>query len=31
MGFSGDLVSKESACIVGDPDSILGLERSPRE
>ena len=31
MGFSGDLVSKESACIVGDLGSILGLGRSPRE
>ena len=26
-----DSVSKESACNVGDPDSILGLGRSPGE
>ena len=29
--FPVDSVSKESACNVGDPDSILGLGRSPGE
>ena len=29
MVFSGGLVSKESACNVGDLDSIPGLGRSP--
>ena len=31
MGFSSDSDGKESACNVGDPGSILGLERCPRE
>ena len=31
MGFPGGSKSKESACNAGDPCSILGLERSPRE
>ena len=31
MGFSSDSDGKESACNVGDPGSILGLGRSPRE
>ena len=29
LGFSGDSVNKESACIVGDLGSIPGLGRSP--
>ena len=31
MGFPGGSDGKESACDVGDPSSILGLERSPGE
>ena len=31
MGFPGGSDSKESACIAGDPGSILGLGRSPGE
>ena len=31
MGFPGGSVSKEPACNAGDPTSILGLGRSPRE
>ena len=31
MDFPGGSDSKESACNVGDPGSILGLERSPGE
>ena len=31
MGFSSDSDGKEYACNVGDPGSILGLGRSPRE
>ena len=30
-GFPGGSVGKESACSVGDPGSILGLGRFPRE
>ena len=30
-GFPGGLVSKESACNVGDPGSIRGSGRSPGE
>ena len=30
VGFLGGSNSKESACNVGDPGSIPGLERSPR-
>ena len=29
--FPGGSDSKESACIAGDPGSIPGLEKSPRE
>ena len=29
LGFSGGLISKESACNVGDPSSIPGSGRSP--
>ena len=31
VGFPGSSVSKESACNAGDPSSIPGLGRSPRE
>ena len=31
LGFSGAPDGKESACNVGDPGSIPGLERSPGE
>jgi len=31
MGFSGASDGEESACNVGDPGAILGLERSPEE
>ena len=31
LGFSGSSASKESACNVGDPDSIPGSGRSPGE
>ena len=31
MGFPGSSVSKESTCNAGDPSSIPGLGRSPRE
>ena len=31
MGFPGGSGGKESACNVGDPDSISGLLRSPGE
>ena len=31
MGFPGNSDGKESACNAGDPGSIPGLERSPRE
>ena len=31
MGFPGGSGGKESACNVGDQDSISGLVRSPRE
>ena len=31
MGFYSDSDGKESACNVGDPDSIPELERSPGE
>ena len=31
MGFPHSSVGKESACIAGDPDSIPGWGRSPRE
>ena len=31
MGFPGRSAGKESACNVGDPDSIPGLERSSGE
>ena len=31
LGFHGSLESKESACKVGDPSSVPGLGRSPRE
>ena len=30
-GFPGGSDGKESACIMGDPGSIPGLERSPGE
>ena len=30
-GFPGSLAGKESACNAGDPSSILGWSRSPRE
>ena len=30
-GFPGSLAGKESACNAGDPGSILGWRRSPRE
>ena len=31
MGFPGASDGEESACNVGDPGAILGLERSPEE
>ena len=31
MGFRGGLGSKKSACNVGDPGWIPGLEKSPEE
>ena len=31
VGFPGSSVSKESTCNAGDPSSIPGLGRSPRE
>ena len=31
LGFLGGSDGKESTCNVGNPDSILGLERSPEE
>ena len=31
MGFPDGSGSKESACSAGDPDSVLGLGRSPEE
>ena len=31
LGFHGSLEDKESACKVGDPSSVPGLGRSPRE
>ena len=31
MGFKGGSDNKESACNVGDPGSIPGLGRAPRE
>ena len=31
MGFPDSSVGKESACNAGDPSSIPGSERSPRE
>ena len=30
-GFPGSLAGKESACNAGDPGSIFGWRRSPRE
>ena len=31
LGFPGDSDSKEPTCNTGDPGSIFGLERSPRD